>query len=54
MGEVPVDEVGRVGDPHFDVVVPGEQQRQVPLDAQVCAAQPFVGVMTFACVLSLR
>lgn len=49
MGEVTVDEVGRVGDTHFDVVVSGEQQRQLPLDAQVCTAQPFVGVMTFAC-----
>ena len=38
LGDMPVDEVGRVGYFHFDVVVPVEQQRQIPPDAQVCAA----------------
>lgn len=33
VGEVPVYEVCCVRDSHLDVVIPGKQQRQVPLDA---------------------
>ena len=48
LGKVTVNEVGRVRYSHIDVVVPGKQQWEVPLDAQVCATQFPVCIMALA------
>lgn len=46
--KMPVNGIGCIGDVQFRLIIPGEEPRQIGLQAPVCTAQFPVGIVAFS------